>query len=164
MNAAQEVGPVSTSKQHKQIARTQSSLASSTPVLRLQLKSMTTGTGPSRLSMRPNDKWKKAELGSQICLCKMWVWGENGQLLYYSLPQRWPGKAMNQKILPKDRASEDAAGIALCREWEAAQGKNTGLRPMGNGSSSVFRGPKERAWKFTNKKSWGRSMKTNLQK
>ena len=28
----------------------------------------------------------------------------------------------------------------------------------------VFRGPKERAWKFANKKSWGRSMKTNLQK
>lgn len=71
---------------------------------------------------------------------------------------------MIQKILPKDRASEDAAGITLCMELEEARGKNTGLRPMGNGSSSVFRGPKERAWKSTNKKSWGKSMKTNLQK
>ena len=90
--------------------------------------------------MGPNDTRKKFELGSQMCLFNMWVWGENGQLLYNSPTQRWPRKAVIQKILPKGKASEDAVGSALWNEKWLKIRIHVGLRPMGNGSSGVSGG------------------------
>lgn len=65
--------------------------------------------------------------------------GENGCLLHISPTQRWPRKAMAQKIFLKGRASEDAPGNALCMESEVAQGKTIcGPLAKVNGLSGVL--------------------------